>query len=162
MRGEFDTKRERTNTTRIDEELANLRIIMDPEEAREFVTQLGNQSVALDFETTGLSPIDSRVRLSCIYHPDVGPVLLDHMFCGTFNELVHFMLGPLWLVYNAKFEYRWFEHGMKSLGMQGLHMMDVDFLDKAKRGGSPSSLARMAKRDLGIVLDKAEQLSVWS
>ena len=159
---EFTSQKEKTSTLRIENELERLRIIMDPTEAKEFITSLGNQSVALDFETTGLTPHNSRVRLSCIYHPDTGPVLLDHMFCGSFNDMAKDMLGPLWLVYNAKFEYRWFEHAHRLNAMGYFNMMDVDFIAKAKQGGYPSSLARMAKRDLGIILDKAEQLSDWS
>ncbi len=159
---EFTSQKEQNSTLYIEDQLRSLRIIMDPVEAKEFITQLGNQSVALDFETTGLQPHAARVRLSCIFHPDTGPVLLDHMFCGSFNDMAKHMLDPLWLVYNAKFEYRWFEHAHRLNAMGYFNMMDVDFIAKAKQGGYPSSLARMCKRDLGIILMKEEQLSDWS
>lgn len=142
-----------------DDLVANARYIMDPAEARELLTQLGDKTVALDFETTGLDPRYSRVRLSCIFHPDHGAVILDHMFCGTFSELCHDMLGPVWLVYNAKFEAKWFDHFMHGTRVD---MVDIDFLAKVKQGGHPSSLAKMAKRDLGVIMDKEEQLSDWS
>jgi DNA polymerase-1 len=68
------------------------------------------------------------------------------------------MLRPLWAVYNAKFEIRWFDHVVPNQ----VALVDVDFIAKARIGGSHSSLAVMAKRDLGIDLDKNEQLSDWS
>ena len=126
--------KEQTNIEYIEEALTTLRVIMDPEEAREFITSLGNRSVALDFETTGLVPMYSKVRLSCIYHPDHGCVLLDHMFCGAFNDIAEHMLNPMWVVYNAKFEWRWFNY---ALGADRVTMLDVDYLAKTKLGGYP-------------------------
>lgn len=143
-----------------DDEIANTRIIMDPEEAREVLASFGDKVVALDFETTGLNPMMAKVRLSCTYHPDHGIILFDHFSCGDFNDIApKYMLGPMWAVYNAKFEVRWFDH---ACGGPEVDLIDVDFLAKAHRGGYPSSLATMVRRDLGIILDKEEQMSDWS
>ncbi len=141
-----------------DKEAAELRYVMERSEALGILTSLGDKVVALDFETTGLEPAVSKVRLSCIYHPDCGAVLLDHFYCGSFENLCEYMLSPMWAVYNAKFEVRWFDHYLPNQ----VDLIDVDFLAKSKRGGGYSSLAVMAKRDLGIELDKSEQLSDWS
>lgn len=139
-------------------EIGKFRVIMDKEEARQFIAALGTDVSALDFETTGLNPLYAKVRLSCIYHPDHGPVLLDHMFCGSFEELSEQMLSPIWVVYNAKFETQWFDHYHPGK----VDLMDVDFYAKSVLGGGHSSLAMMVKRDLGIELDKEEQLSDWN
>jgi DNA polymerase I len=141
-----------------EEAVSNLRLIMDPEEAREFLRLLGDMVVALDFETTGLDPVYAKVRLSCIYHPTTGIVLLDHFYCGSFGELVDHMLKPMWAVYNAKFEVRWFDHFRPNQ----VDLIDVDFLAKSKMGGGPSSLAMMVKKAFFIDLDKSEQNSDWS
>jgi DNA polymerase-1 len=64
----------------------------------------------------------------------------------------------MWAVYNAKFEVKWFDHYCYGQ----VDLIDVDFLRKAKKGGMPSSLMRLAKMDLSIDMDKSEQLSDWS
>lgn len=141
-----------------DNAVENARLVMDPEEARELLAAFEDKIVALDFETTGLDPVYAKVRLSCTYHPDHGAILFDHMFCGSFADLVGHMLKPMWAVYNSKFEVRWFDHHRPN----EVDLIDVDFLAKTHVGGYPSSLAYMAKRDLGIILDKSEQLSDWT
>lgn len=147
-----------TNYDRLEKLLEGYRYIITREEALEVYRAIGEDAAALDFETTGLDPRYSRVRLSCIYHPKVGVVLIDHDFAGAFNDLAPHMMEAIWIVYNAKFELRWFEHAKCG----DVDMMDVDFLAKAVRGGSHSSLAVMARRDLRITLQKEEQLSDWS
>lgn len=145
----------------LDEEaaLSTIKYIMDKEEALEFLALLDPDTIyALDLETTGLNPLINKVRLSCIYHPSIGIVLLDHFFCGSFADLAKEMLGPMWAVYNSKFEVRWFDQYEPNQ----VDLIDVDFLAKSHRGGYPSSLAMMCKRDLGVILDKEEQLSDWS
>jgi len=142
----------------LDKLATEARVVMDPEEARRLLAEFGDKVVALDFETTGLDPARAKVRLSCTYHPDHGVILFDHFFCGEFNTLAKDMLAPMWAVYNAKFEVRWFDHVLPNQ----VDLIDVDFLAKSKRGGGHSSLAVMAKRDLGITLQKEEQLSDWS
>ena len=141
-----------------DEQAAAHEYVMERSRAQEIIPQLGDKVVALDFETTGLDPKMSEVRLSCIYHPSICAVVIDHFYAGSFKEWAPKMLGPMWAVYNAKFEQRWFDHYCYGL----VDMIDVDFLRKAKKGGMPSSLARLCKMDLAIELDKNEQVSDWS
>ena len=141
-----------------DDAVANLEYVIERSRVQEILDTLGDSVAALDFETTGLDPKSSVVRLSCIYHPTVGAVLIDHMFAGSFVEWVPKMLGPMWAVYNAKFEVSFFDHAKYG----AVDLIDVDFLRKAKKGGMPSSLLRLAKMDLGIDMDKSEQLSDWS
>lgn len=116
------------------------------------------QMPSLDFETTNLSPETGRVRLSCIYDPFTSQaIVLDHYFCGSFQELAPYFVGPTWSVYNAKFETRWFDAVIPGQ----VDLLDVDFMAKAMIGGHHTSLARMVKRDLGITLDKDLQNSDW-
>lgn len=136
----------------------NMEYVIERSRAQEILDTIDDKVAALDFETTGLDPANSVVRLSCIYHPDVGAVVIDHFFAGSFKEWAPKMLRPMWAVYNAKFEVRWFDQHCYGL----VDLIDVDFLRKAKKGGMPSSLARLAKMDLGIEMDKSEQLSDWT
>lgn len=113
---------------------------------------------ALDFETTALSPEAGRVRLSCIFDPFTSQaILLDHFFCGHFKDLAPYFVGPVWSVYNAKFETRWFDAVIPNQ----VDLLDVDFMAKVCLGGHHTSLARMCKRDLKIELDKELQNSDW-
>lgn len=141
-----------------DDAVKDMRYVMERDEAIAILKSFEDKVVALDFETTGLDPRRSKVRLSCTYHPDHGVVLFDHYFCGAFSELCQHMLRPMWVVYNAKFEVRWFDNFIPNK----VDLIDVDFLAKARIGGGFSSLKVMAKRDLGIELVKEEQLSDWS
>lgn len=142
-----------------DELIENLEYVMDRQRALEIFDIIGEDIAALDFETTGLDPRTAKVRLSCIYHPSLGIVILDHFFCGSFRELAPHMLRAIWIVYNAKFEVKWFDYSLRA---DVVDLLDVDFLAKASRGGYPSSLAMMVRRDLGIILEKDEQKSDWS
>ncbi len=156
------TKRAAILQDHIDELVTQKRYIMERSEAIEALQSLGDKPVALDFETTGLRPPFGRVRLTNIYHPDHGVILIDHKFAGSFEDLIRYYAGPFWIVYNAKFEANWFNEACGGLMGDEYAIIDVDFLAKSKLGGHPSSLARMVKRDLGMVMDKEEQLSDWS
>ena len=115
-----------------DTAVENMEYVIDRGRAREIMTKLGDKVVALDFETTSLTPDTGYVRLSCIYHPDVGAVVIDHMFAGPFKEWCPDMLGPMWAVYNAKFELTWFD----AYAYGKVDLIDVDFLRKANKGGN--------------------------
>lgn len=140
-----------------DNAVANLEYVIEANRAQEILDILGDDVAAIDFETTGLDPEVHEVRLSCIYHPKVGAVLFDHYFIGSFYSWTSRMLGPMWAVYNAKFEVKFFDYAARNQ----VAAIDIDFLRKAKKGGIPSSLARLAKFDLGIEMDKSNQLSDW-
>lgn len=140
---------------------SDFRYIMDPAEARRFIAEELNTDSdlypALDFETTGLVPGLTKVRLSCFFHPTFGAVILDHFSCGPFKSLAASIAkANSYYVYNKKFEFSWFDY-------EGVDadLIDVDFLAKAKLGGYPSSFARVCKRDLKVDLDKTLQTSDW-
>ena len=112
---------------------------------------------ALDFETTSLHPSEGSVRLTSVCNDDVH-FIIDHEFLGPFSDYAPMMVGKQWFVYNAKFETVWCDAG---LGTEDMEILDVDFMAKAVIGGFASSLAFLAKKSLGIVLDKSEQNSDW-
>jgi DNA polymerase-1 len=143
-----------------DEAAANHEYVIEPRRVQEILDILGDNVCALDFETTGLDARerDVWVRLTCLYHPKIGAVLIDHMFAGSFKEWAPKMCGPMWAVYNAKFEVSFFDEAVYGK----VDIIDVDFLYKARNGGTASSLARLAKTTLGLELDKSEQVSDWS
>lgn len=116
---------------------------------------------ALDFETTGLSPKDAKVRLTCISGP-VGNYVIDHMLCAIpFEDIAEDLARACpWAVFNAGFEGRWFDH---AIGLPIVDLIDVGVMSKAKLGGRPLSLAQQVKRDLNKVRDnKHLQTSDWS
>lgn len=141
------------------EDYKSYRLILLKTEAIALLKSLKDKVCALDFETTSLDPANGRVRLTNLMCDDLSePVLLDHYFCGSFNELIEHYVGPTWIVFNAKFEQRWFD----AASPNKVDVYDVDFMAKAKLGGHPSSLAKMAQRDIKRVMDKGQQLSDWS
>lgn len=127
------------------------------EEAHDMLASVIDEA-ALDFETTSLDPKDGRIRLTSVCNDDVH-FLIDHEFLGPFQDFWPLMEGKKWWVYNAKFETRWCDY---VLGHENAIINDVDFMAKSVIGGGQSSLAIMAKRDLGISLDKTEQNSDWA
>jgi DNA polymerase I-like protein with 3'-5' exonuclease and polymerase domains len=129
----------------------------DKEEAFDLLASVIDEA-ALDFETTALDPKDGRVRLTSICNDDVH-FLIDHEFLGPLTDFLPMMEGKKWWVYNAKFETRWLDY---LSGHDRTDVNDIDFMAKAVIGGHPSSLADMAWRDCGIMLDKSEQNSDWA
>lgn len=151
----------------VDSKTANTRILMSKSDVRKAFAEMeafqktrhSGSYIALDFETTSLSPRDGRVRLSAIYWPTSdGPYIIDHNFAGALSYWVEYFAGIHWVVYNAKFEVRWLD----DVAPNKVSLLDVDFLAKCLRGGGHSSLAEMARRDLGLQMDKALQTSDWS
>ena len=134
-----------------------VKVIIDPQEAKEYLSNLP-KFIALDFETTALSPKIGEVRLSCFYDGDRA-IIIDHFHCIPFKDLLEsFSIDTTYVVYNAKFETDWIDYFSNS----EFDILDVDFMAKVKLGGHPSSLARMAKRDLNVDLSKTLQTSDWS
>lgn len=127
----------------------------------------GISEAALDFETTAFFPYvgelssgkeEGRVRITSICNDDVHFIIDHDLINWPFNTAVAWLLKQTWYVYNAKFETRWFDYADPA---ERAKIRDVDFMAKAVIGGHPSSLAKMAKRDLNIDLDKDEQASDW-
>lgn len=122
----------------------------------------GVDEIALDFETTALDPQNGKIRITSICC-DEFHIIIDHFIAGEFKRLIPHLMGKTIWVYNAKFEAKWCDYYMPEASYDELlNICDIDFLAKAKLGGHPTSLARMAARDLKILLDKGEQNSDWS
>ncbi len=113
---------------------------------------------ALDFETTALSPEDGEIRLTSICNDDI-QFIIDHYFLGHFSDYVEYFIEKRWWVYNAKFECAWLDYYSPDYEIE---VLDIDFAKKAKMGGMPTSLAKMAKYDLNITMEKEEQASDWT
>ena len=115
---------------------------------------------ALDFETTGLRPDSSKVRLTCISGP-AGNYVIDHLLCKPFTYYANALADACpWAVFNAGFEGRWFDYVTDG---PDVVLFDVGVMSKAKLGGRPLSLADMVRRDLGKTRDnKHLQVSDWS
>jgi DNA polymerase I-like protein with 3'-5' exonuclease and polymerase domains len=121
----------------------------------------GVDEVALDFETTALHPRHGEIRLTSLCCDDFN-VIIDHFISGPFTNLLPSLRGKRLWVYNAKFETVWIDWFCKDWAYDDLlDICDVDFLAKAKLGGYPSSLAKMATRDLKCYMKKEQQSSDW-
>jgi DNA polymerase I-like protein with 3'-5' exonuclease and polymerase domains len=145
------------------EQASGCRWITEKEEAAKFFSALVLEKYrALDFETTSLFPWDGgEVRLSIITD-ETGTTVIDHFYAGKFSYWAEEFAKRKWVVYNAMFEGRWIDyHTEGGKYHYYVDLLDVQFLKKAKMGGAPSSLAKMAKADLKIELDKTEQNSGW-
>mgnify|MGYP000898908902 CR=1 FL=1 len=117
---------------------------------------------ALDFETTALDPTNGEIRVTSICN-DEHHFIIDHLISGNFKLLLPSLRGKRIWVYSATFETRWCDYYSDLWEYDELlEICDVDYLAKSKLGGYPSSLARMAGRDLGVILNKDEQNSDWS
>lgn len=140
----------------------NFEVVLSPRRAREVIAAIkkSGKNHALDFEATSLYPRDGVIRLTNIYGP-VFSGIFDHYHCGSFESLADEMAEcPAWIVYPAMFEGRWFDAATED---KTVELWDVGLMSKAKLGGNGyTSLAVMAKRDLGVILDKTEQTSDWS
>jgi DNA polymerase I len=132
---------------------------------REAIQEAGPRC-ALDFETTSLSPKDGRVRIVSLCSPTVQALVDFDSIKGGFKHCAPLFYASLikgererteWYVFNASFELSWF----LAAGVSPI-IRDVENLRRAVLGGSKLSLARMAKADLNIDVDKEEQRSDWS
>ena len=122
--------------------------------------------IAVDTETTGLSPFDSRVRLVQLAIPgrqyvidcDAVRVLADARFRALMEAE-----KPYKVLHHAKFDCRMFDHHAAGLRMGGV--FDTLIASQLVEAGiSPEgghSLAGVARRHLGVELDKTEQASDW-
>jgi DNA polymerase I-like protein with 3'-5' exonuclease and polymerase domains len=121
----------------------------------------GMDEFALDFETTALFPEHGEIRITSICN-DEHHFIIDHKISGHFKQLLPSLRGKRIWVYSATFETRWCDYYCEDWAFDDLlDICDVDYLAKSKIGGYPSSLARMAGRDLSIILNKDEQNSDW-
>lgn len=120
-------------------------------------------TVALDFETTALSPIHKggRVRLTSLCC-DKFHLVVDHNIIGEFDKIIPYLGGKTIWVYNAKFEKKWANYYCDKAKQPHLAIFDIDYLAKCVIGGHHTSFKIMCGRDLAIDVEKEEQLSDWS
>ena len=117
---------------------------------------------ALDFETTSLHPRDGEIRITSICNDDFH-FIIDHKIGGSFKALLPSLRGKVIWAFTSKFELKWIDSWDTEADYDDLiHVRDIDHLAKAKIGGHGSSLAKMAARDLQVILNKDEQNSGWN
>jgi DNA polymerase-1 len=136
-----------------------MEFVTSEDRAWELLNSLDYEQVyALDFETTGLSPLEGEVRLTQICGHGVA-FILDHFQCGPFKNYAEQLSKGAWAVFYSLFEGNWID---TLSGNENVTLYDVGHMKRAKMGGGPMSLALQVQRDLGITLDKTEQDGVWS
>jgi DNA polymerase I-like protein with 3'-5' exonuclease and polymerase domains len=144
------------------DKLGQYKLVASHEQAQQVIKEITDSGAvhALDFETTGLRPQESKVRLTCISGP-AGNYVIDHLFCKPFTYYANALADACpWAVFNAGFEGRWFDFATDG---PDVVLFDVGVMSKAKLGGRPLSLADMVRRDLGKTRDnKHLQVSDWS
>jgi DNA polymerase-1 len=140
-------------------------LVTDPAELPMVATAVGESAVVgLDTETTGLDPQTDRVRLLslCCDTTDGGTMtyLVDCFAVGPAP-----LLGPLAAVpvvgHNLAFDLQF----LARLGFEPAECRDTMLMSQvlyAGDRGARHSLAACCERELGEVVDKAEQTSDWS
>lgn len=125
----------------------------------DLLDQIGDGVAALDFETTGLRPDESQVRLAQIYNDDVWAVVdFWALEGGAFAPYADWFSDATWVAFNAGFEYQWFD----AADAPQVRVIDVAHARRARMGGDQLSLAKILKADLGHDMPKDQQVSNWA
>lgn len=125
----------------------------------DLLDQIGDGIAALDFETTGLRPDESQVRLAQIYNDDVWAVVdFWALEGGAFAPYAEWFSDATWVAFNAGFEYQWFD----AADAPQVRVIDVAHARRARMGGDQLSLAKILKADLGHDMPKDQQVSNWA
>ena len=136
---------------------------------REVESALGHISgfgvIGVDTETTGLDPFRSRVRLLQIATPEQSFVF-DLFAYPALDEdpLRHLLLEPgiTKVFHNAKFDLKMLLHVFKLEVHGAFDTLLASQLISAGRSEDRHSLAAVAERYLGRLVDKSMQVSDWS
>jgi DNA polymerase-1 len=124
----------------------------------DLLDQIGDGIAALDFETTGLRPSESEVRLAQICNDDVWAVIDFWALPGRkFEAYAEWFEDGTWIAFNAGFEYQWFD----AADAPQVKVIEVAHARRARMGGDQMSLAQMLKLDLGHEMPKDQQVSNW-
>lgn len=135
------------------------RMVTTEAELNDLLDQIGTGHAALDFETTGLRPSESEVRLAQICNDDVWAVIdFWALEGGAFAPYAHWFEGGTWIAFNAGFEYSWFD----AADAPDVRVIEVAHARRARMGGDQMSLAQMLKLDLGHEMAKDQQVSNWA
>jgi DNA polymerase-1 len=118
------------------------------------------EAIAVDLETTALSPFDGRARLVTLGIPG-HTYLVDAFAVADLAPLKPVLESPkpFKVLHNAKFDTRWLQHHF-GITLGGL----FDTMLAAQLLGDmwEVTLAKVTEHYLGITLDKTQQLSDWS
>jgi DNA polymerase-1 len=111
--------------------------------------------LGLDIETTGLDPLQSRIRLLQVATKD-GRIYVFDLDQVDINALAPLFRVPM-VAHNAGFEYR----HLTNAGINPDPLHDSMLLGRLTQH-ELQSLADLSRDMLGITLDKSEQVSDWS
>ena len=125
----------------------------------DLLDRVGSGEAALDFETTGLRPQESQVRLAQICNDDVWAVVdFWALPGGAFDAYADWFEDGTWVAFNAGFEYQWFD----AADAPHVRVIEVAHARRARMGGDQMTLAQMLKLDLGHEMPKDQQVSNWA
>ena len=133
-------------------------VVSNPDEARAAVADIAQRGVpvGLDLETTGLDPLTAEPRLLQLAPADGPVVIVDLAEAGGLDALRDVLPGVRGIAHNATFD-------MSFLYQAGVRLSaECTLLASHVLTGQCEKLSELAKRHLGIVLDKTEQVSDWS
>lgn len=134
-------------------------MITTEDELNDLLDRVGTGLAALDFETTGLRPAESEVRLAQICNDDVWAVVDFWALPGkTFAAYADWFEDGTWVAFNAGFEYQWFD----AADAPHVKVIEVAHARRARMGGDQMSLAQMLKIDLKHEMPKEQQVSNWA
>lgn len=127
-------------------------------ELGDLLDRVGTGYAALDFETTGLRPEESEVRLGQICNDKVWAVVdFWALEGGSFDAYAHWFEDATWIAFNAGFEYQWFD----AADAPDVRVIEVAHARRARMGGDQMTLAQMLKTDLNHTMPKDQQISNW-
>jgi DNA polymerase-1 len=128
-------------------------------ELNDLLDRIGTEHAALDFETTGLRPQESEVRLAQICNDDVWAVIdFWALEGGAFAPYAEWFIDGTWIAFNAGFEYQWFD----AADAPDVKVIEVAHARRARMGGDQMTLAQMLKADLKYDMPKDQQISNWA
>ena len=148
------------NTTLLSVEATlDYRVITNHQEALSSIAALAERGewVALDLETTGLSPVEGHQARLIQLAPTEGPVLvIDLLEVGGLHSLKESLQKIKAVAHNAVFDMKFLKASDISL------TLDCTLIANHILTGNMAKLSEICHQYLGVTLDKTEQVSDWS